>query len=307
MTLTAPLQTFDYNPRGHRRSASRRNYERPSDVLIKAFEEWMAAVTLDPSWGDAEKSFNRARYRLKHEEVTVRQVHELVDTFSDFEHICNAGGFLSAACHSTNENVIVWDFDIPIHRFGYKLPKDKILLNLGNAGFSLGMHASGPVINSGEAGICMGWYASSYAVNFGKTDDAMGCDADGAIFNFGETLHQLGINTRNVVVNVGSTHKCLGNGAKGTVVNLGSVVGSIADGCKGVAIDKTRGAVVDRCKSFFLDDPRAQPLKDYFASLTSQVAALREADHEVLPSLIKHLPNAETIKRDIAEIVRDLQ
>lgn len=190
MSSEAIKEAYQFRPAGHEAPAARREYPEPDKKLQKAFEGWEGGLSKDLDWhheATLETCYTRALDLTKKLEFSLDEVHGLLLQNQDHQYIKYAGLFVSTLFNTTPEKFITYDLELePIHFLGYRLAKDKVLINRSKVGRWMGERASGPVINYGEADRGMGWQASGPVINFGKTISWFGAGASGSVINYGE-------------------------------------------------------------------------------------------------------------------------
>lgn len=157
-------------PAGHARVIANKAHssEHISD-LEKAFKEWQRFSSYETAYklleGTHPDTADLHRLVLQH--------HDPLNAF--------AGIFLSAGYSVSDENIIRYDLDIPLGELGYRLPEDKLFVNLGCAGALLGQESKGVIVNAGTAGGFFGECIEGVAVNAGYADWGFGYCRTGGI------------------------------------------------------------------------------------------------------------------------------
>jgi hypothetical protein len=158
------------------------------------------------------------------ENLLVADAHAAVIALQGDNNVRHAGSWLSAAYNCSSDKLVVYELQLPEDKIpcglGFRLNKDKVLVNSGNAGNYMGNYASGVVINNGNAGNLMGEYASGVVINNGNAGNLMGEYASGVVINNGDAGFEMGWNVSGVVINNGNVEDWIGEGASGTIICL---------------------------------------------------------------------------------------
>jgi len=224
---------YKLQPAGHEEPPQQRKYTEPDRKLKEAFEKWMKG-----KWWDREEGYEIARSSLEGLEPSVEEAHALLldrqDSMDQYKWQFS-GCFISAVYNASPEKIVIHDFEVenPPEYVGFKLSKEKCLVNRAKAGGCMGFEAEGTLINYGETEDCFAFAAKGPVINYGKVNhpseeeqknykrgSGMGHDATGLILNLGKTGVATGYGNKSVVLNLGDAYYQVGDKATGIVVDI---------------------------------------------------------------------------------------
>lgn len=136
---------------GHTRAITSNAYAAgtPSE-LERAFDEWRR------EYADLGDSHTSAKNRLENISFNMEELHDVLLKNASSMHHSQCEGFVAAAYNACQENVLVYDLDVPLDFLGGYLPRDKLFINCGTVGNWSGYGCSGIIVNAGVAGSFFG-------------------------------------------------------------------------------------------------------------------------------------------------------
>jgi len=178
--------SYKFKGAGHEEPEGKRKYEKPSAPLRKVFEKFLE---MQPN--DHDEAYKMARYLTRKLKI---DLHEAQFLLHDCPERTKAGGatwsgiFISAIYNRHPEKYIVFDFDAenPPVKLGFKLSRDRVLINRGTVDSFLGLRADGLIINCGEASGLIGFNSKATVINYGSAGMGLGNKNEGLVINCGE-------------------------------------------------------------------------------------------------------------------------
>jgi len=178
---------YKLEPAGHE-ERPKRKYTTPSRKLVNAFEKWLDSSQNDEEWLP-DRTYRRAEETLKGIDASIDEAHSLVMKNQDHPSITKAGYFLSCIYNKSPEKQIVYDLPVPLEGIGYRLPKNKSLVNKTHGSYNLGLQSAGVTLNYADYD-CESSYnafnSSGIFVNYGKNKGELGRNSQGYVINCGE-------------------------------------------------------------------------------------------------------------------------
>ncbi len=185
-----------FRPAGFEQPEDKRDYVKPRAELKEAFDKWVNGETY-------LKTYRRACELIRHiGEVSYKEANSLLVDFKPKKRGQEDDGLFVSACYNqSTEHVIVFDVDAPqINHIGYRLRKDRILINNGNVDGCFGVASFGTVINNGETG---DWFAQ---------------ESSGAVINNGDTGDYCAVHSSVLAINNGEAGDWFAEDSYGTVI-----------------------------------------------------------------------------------------
>lgn len=170
---------YKMQPAGHEKPEEKRKYEKPSNKLASAFEEWVKEypddsmsipVTPDDRETFFDKSYSKAQNLTEKLNASVAEAHALAILYRDHPKCFYAGLFISAIYNKSQEKDIIFDLhECRIDLLAYKLVKGKRLINYEKLEGDTGFKSESPIINYGTM-LEVGADSSSLIMNLGHAD-----------------------------------------------------------------------------------------------------------------------------------------
>lgn len=227
----AVAEAYQFKPAGHTAPAPKRKYAKPDTGLALTFEKWLARLPGEKETMYENDLYNNARLRTRTRAFSIDDVHSLLIRYQDHPRIKDAGLFISACYNYLPDKVITYDLDeVSPNILGYRLARDKILINKTKVGAKMGCEAEGAVVNFGAAEI-MGAWSSGILINYKIDNASFGQGLSGLSINCGKVGHPSGQHSGGVMVNYGEAGMAFGFLSRGLVINCGkagSFFGSLA-------------------------------------------------------------------------------
>lgn len=308
--------TYKMEPAGHESVPNKRKYEKPESRLIEVFENWFREL---PSAGKIldevleKREYDKAVEMTKEIRPTFADANALLLAYQDRPKIKSAGLFVSALYNRVKERELLFDLDLPtpVNYLGFKLPKDKVLINKSKVGSWFGYDASGPVINYGQAQDHAGCGSKGLVANYGITVGSLGLDSSGLLLNLGKTSTGFGILSKGIAANFGTAAHFFGDEAHGILINAGraevfapkmpqaimiALENPIKHGHRLASIEAKYLLDSNTCK-------KLPKLVNYINNLWNAFEDGIEDYHKVLAAFEKVGPAAK-IRQDISDILR---
>ncbi len=203
---------------------SRRNYVEPRRELQEAFDRWVEKLPdYYLNWEDLENQYKKACGLVQPiGEISYREANSLLVGFKPkTEGQKEAGLFISACYTHSPEDAIVFDADAPEIKFiGYRLERNKILINSGNLGCYYGEKASGTVVNNCASKSGLGEDSSGTIINNGEIEGNFSCMiTSGLILNNGTVYGEFAVQASGLLVNKGKVGGLCGRNSSGMVID----------------------------------------------------------------------------------------
>jgi len=192
--MARELMGYRFKGSGFDAPEEKRKYEEPDKRLQEAFEKWLSL-----GYKRDEYKYDAAIALTKKTKRDIGEAHSLLIRYPDKSE--GAGIFLSAIYNKAPERCIIYDLDLPNPpmMLGYRLRKDKILVNKGTVESALGVHSQGVIINCGTAKSLAGINSDALVINYGDTYMGLGAKSKGIVINCGTTTN---ISDANIVIAV---------------------------------------------------------------------------------------------------------
>lgn len=297
---------YKMQPAGHDAPQPKRKYSQPDKKLELVLEKFLSRIDKV----DESKKYKLAKDLLKNVEASVDEMHSLIVKYQDHRDVRRIGDFVSVVYNKSPEKIIVYDFDIPIDFLAGRLSKDKIFINRGSVGFSVGHDALGALVNQNLTYSNFGIYASGPIINYGLAGNPMGDRSCGLLLNLGEAdiqLGGLGGTNSGVLINMGKLLD-LGVYSQGLVINQGkcNVLRLLVPGGPILLLRKIPTVTVqkDRLTLQPAECKKIPELVNYLNNLKQKFAQGKSDYHKILPVLDELGPEPHIkIKNDIEGIL----
>jgi len=173
---------YKFKGSGHEVPDEKRKYDKPSSALRNAFEKFLEMQPND---------YKIARYLTRKLRIELPEAHFLLQDCpkrTKAGESTHPGIFLSAIYNRHPEKYIVFDFNAenPPLKLGFKLSRDRVLINRGTVGSFLGLKADGLIINCGEARGLVGFDSKATVINYGSAGMGFGNENEGLSINCGK-------------------------------------------------------------------------------------------------------------------------
>jgi hypothetical protein len=164
---------YEFEPRDLDEPRATRRRDPPEDELAEVFEQWLResddAVTREIGGETSQALYELAVDALESVSVDPVEATALPIAYPD-RVTPNVGLFLSAAYNRSEEDVVVFDVELPVRprRLGYRLPAEKTLVLDAPVHSTMCVDASGLVINRTEIDRYFGYSSDGVFVNCGS-------------------------------------------------------------------------------------------------------------------------------------------
>lgn len=142
-------------PAGHNATVASKAYAaEPASDLEKAFRDFCELVNKRHL---PNPQLHEIAENILPEKISIPETHAL---FMEPMNPTLAGIFLSAIYSRSPQKVVEYDIESPLNLVGYRLPKDKLLINRGTTGNMFGYRAHGVVVSCTTRRKCAGGFLS---------------------------------------------------------------------------------------------------------------------------------------------------